>query len=134
MKLPTLISFFLLKISLSLLDKLRKCCHKFTHVLQLSQSCLVEDSNSSNKFRHLIASNIWTTLITLSTQSCSAVLVFSLVGWKVFFSTCFKKIFVRLHIYNVSSVSLSWFSYFLTFLISFYSLYTFLYESLALVS
>ena len=31
-----------------LIDKLRKHCHKFTRVLQLSQSCEQEDFNSSN--------------------------------------------------------------------------------------
>ena len=42
------------EIFLFLLDKLRKYCHKFTHILQLSQSCEQEDFNSSNKFLHLI--------------------------------------------------------------------------------
>ena len=39
---------------IKILDKLRKRCHKFTHMLQLSQSCEQEDLNSSNKFLHLI--------------------------------------------------------------------------------
>ena len=52
-KLPTLISFSILEIFLSLLDKLRKRCHKFRHIFQLSQSCEQEDFNRSNKFVHL---------------------------------------------------------------------------------
>ena len=54
-----LILFFLLEIFFSYysninLDQLRKPCHKFTHILQLSQSCEQENLNSSNKFLHLI--------------------------------------------------------------------------------
>ena len=47
-KLPTPISFFLMEIVLFLLEKLRKRCHKFTHILQLSQSYDQEDFNNCN--------------------------------------------------------------------------------------
>ena len=49
-------TYFVLEFFLFLLDKLRKHCLKFTHILQLSQSCEQEDYNRSNKFLHLIGS------------------------------------------------------------------------------
>ena len=47
----------------NLSDQLRKCCHKFTHILHFQsyrkyQSCEQEDFNSINKFLHLIGSII----------------------------------------------------------------------------
>ena len=44
MKLPTLILFLFFS------DTLKKCCHKFIDLLQLSQSGEQEDFNSTNKF------------------------------------------------------------------------------------
>ena len=54
MKFSTLVLFSLLEIFLFLLDKLRKRYHKFTYILQLSQSREQEDFHNSNKFLYLI--------------------------------------------------------------------------------
>ena len=97
-----------------LLDKLRKHCHKFAHILQCSQSCEQEDFSSSNKFLHMIGQI--TTLITLSTQVFFHIWIYfggfslgpSVAALKMFFG--------RSHLYNISSVSLSWFSYFTSLL------------------
>ena len=81
MKLPTLISFFLLEILLFLLDKLRKRCYKFTHILLLSLSCEQDDLNSSNKFLHLTKPIIGKPLL-LYHHRFSAIFGFFLVGSK----------------------------------------------------
>ena len=53
MKFSTLVLFSLREIFLFFLDKLRKRYHKFTYILQLSQS-REQDFHNSNKFLHLI--------------------------------------------------------------------------------
>ena len=99
MKLPKLISFFLLEIFLFFLDKLIKRCHKFTHIFAicnyLNHISKEVFNTSNNKFIHL-SEQIFEELYQ---HRFSHIYGFSLVGSKAFFSSCFKKLFRRSHIY-----------------------------------
>ena len=87
-------------------------------------------STSNNKFIHLIEE----IFEKLYQHRFSHIYGFSLVGSKAFFSSCFKKLFRRSHIYmflvflNHDFLSLF---HFLTFLISLYPFHTFLFEPIA---
>ena len=117
MKLPTLVLFFLLEVFLFLLGKLRKRCHKFTLILQWSQSDVQGDFNSSitTSFpiwldRYLNNAN---NVINKGFIPC---LDFLWLVRRFSLKAASKNFFGRSHIYNVSSTPLSWSSYSTSFL------------------
>ena len=90
-----------------MLDKLRKYCYKSTHTLQLSQSCEQEVSRSD-----------WTNNVNNFINKAHR---FSLVTSKISLVSASKKFLGRSQILSVSDVS---------FLLSFYSFYPFLFQPL----
>ena len=106
---PTLFRLFPTEPFLFLLDKLRKRCHKFTLILQLSQSC-------EQKKRYIFVNKRFSSFHTW---------IFFL-RFEGFLLQLLNYVFLVLLYFDFLT-----FLHFFIFLISFYSLYTFLFEPLA---